>query len=122
MTDTKDTSKEEAAEAEKAKRKFTEVTLENPIVRGTTTISKVTLRKPKGGDMRGLTTRDLMNGDVNSVIALIPRISDPALIDKEAEDLEAEDIAEFSGAISGFFMNAQERAAMNKMIRGTPSE
>ena len=122
MTDKTELSAEEIAAAANDKRRFVEVPLENPIKRGDTTITKVTLRKPKGGEMRGLTTRDLMNGDVNSVIALIPRISEPALIDQEVENLEAEDIAEFSGAISGFFMNAQERAAMNKMIRGTSSE
>lgn len=70
--DTKnDSSAEEVAGEPIDKRRFVEVPLENPIKRGDTTITKVTLRKPKGGEMRGLTTRDLMNGDVNSVIALI---------------------------------------------------
>ena len=53
------------------------VTLDQPIKRGTSEITNVTLRKPASGELRGVLLIDLLNMDVSSLIKVIPRISSP---------------------------------------------
>lgn len=97
------------------------VTLEEPIQRGDTTIDKITLRKPRSGELRGLTLQDLLTSDVTTIIKLVPRISDPILNDVEAGQIGPADIAQIGGVIRGFFLTAAERRAMDAMIAGQPS-
>ncbi|QVK22191.1 phage tail assembly protein [Shewanella dokdonensis] len=68
------------------------VTLDNPISRGDTQITDITLRKPKAGELRGLNLNDILNMDVNSLTILLPRISSPMLTKDEARQLEPEDL------------------------------
>jgi hypothetical protein len=90
-----------------------ECTFETGFTRGDEQITKIRLRKPKGGEMRGLNLQDLMRADVNAIITLLPRISDPTMTVSDAENLEADDIAEAGGVITGFFFSS----AQMKMIR-----
>jgi hypothetical protein len=95
---------------------FEEVTLEQPIVRGSTTIDRIQLRRPTAGELRGLQMQSLGQGDVNAVLALIPRISMPPLIAQEAEQLEIADLAAITGVVMGFFMSTAERAMLAKVM------
>lgn len=106
----------QVAAASEPKNRFETVTLSTPIVRGETRIEKLTLRKPRGGELRGLTLQDILQTDVGAIITLIPRISDPILIKDEAENLEADDLAEIGGVIRGFFMTATERKAIEQYV------
>ena len=65
-----------SATPEKA-RKFETVDLVEPIRRGERVIDALTLRKPKAGELRGLTLSDLIGLDIGTIIKVIPRISDP---------------------------------------------
>ena len=91
------------------------VKLGTPIARDGGEIEQVTLRKPKAGELRGLNLQDILQSDVGALIKLVPRISDPALIDSEVEDLEADDLAEIGGTIFGFFMTPAQRAAISQL-------
>ena len=104
-----------SATADKA-RKFETVDLVEPIERGGKTIASLTLRKPKAGELRGLTLSDLIGLDIGTIIKVIPRISDPVLTDDEAADLDPADLTEIGGAIRGFFMTRAERAMMDRLI------
>ena len=81
------------------------VNLESGFQRGEETITQIRLRKPKAGELRGLNLQELFGGDVNAVIAVLPRISDPIMTAHDAENLEAEDLIECAGTIRTFFMN-----------------
>ncbi len=53
--------------------------------------------------------------DVNAIITVLPRISDPIMTVADAESLEADDIAEAGGVITGFFFNSAQRAMIEKL-------
>lgn len=95
---------------------FTTVTLATPIKRGETEITTIDLRKPRAGELRGLNMQEVLTTDVAAVLRLLPRISNPPLTQDEAEGLEADDFAEISGAIRGFFMTKGEIAAVQSMM------
>lgn len=96
------------------------IELVEPIVRGETRITSLILRKPKSGELRGLTLQDLLTTDVTTIIRLVPRISDPILTDAEARELDPADLAEIGGVIRGFFLTRAERALIEKMTSGEP--
>lgn len=96
--------------------KFEKVTLESPIVRGSTTIEVLQIRKPTAGHLRGLQLESLMAGDVNSVIGILPRITVPQIIVEEAEGMDPADLIACAGAIKGFFMSKSEQAMMARFL------
>lgn len=97
--------------------KMVQVALNEPVVRGEITIDKVTLRKPRAGEMRGLNLDGLLTGDVAATISLLTRISDPVLTGDEVENLDADDFAELGGTIRGFFMSPVQKEALANHFR-----
>jgi hypothetical protein len=91
------------------------ITLNTPIVREGGTITTFVLRKPKGGTLRGLSLQDLMRSDIDTILKLLPRISDPFIADHEAANLEADDLAEIGGALLGFFLTPAQKAMAAQM-------
>ncbi len=77
--------------------------------RGEEQVTKIRVRKPKAGELRGLNLQTLLNGDVNAMIAILPRISDPIMTEADAADLEADDFTEVADAVTGFFLSASQR-------------
>ena len=104
------------APAAEPKNRFETVTLSEPIVRGETTIEKLTIRKPRSGELRGLTLQDVLSTEVSAILKLIPRISEPPLTVEEADNLASEDLAEIGGTLRGFFMTQAERQAIEMMM------
>lgn len=94
------------------------VKLAFPIKRKGGDVAEVTLRKPKAGAMRGLKIEDLYSTDVNSLLVLLPRITEPTLIPAEIEELESEDLIELAGAVKGFFMSAEMKTAIKEHFAG----
>lgn len=90
---------------------------ETGFTRGDERILKVRLRKPIGGDLRGLSLKDLMQADIDAIITVLPRISDPIMTAHDAASLEAQDLAEAGGTITGFFYTS----AQKKMMLGESS-
>jgi hypothetical protein len=90
--------------------------LETPISRGEQTIASIKLRKPNAGELRGLQLQSLMQGDVNAVLALIPRITIPPLVAEEAEQLDLSDLSAIAGTVSGFFMSKSEQAMLARVM------
>ena len=68
------------------------VTLECPITRGATTITQLHLRKPKAGALRGITLAELLMLRAESVMVLLPRITEPPLLKHEVENMEPVDL------------------------------
>lgn len=90
--------------------------LTQPIQRGETTIDTITLRKPKAGELRGLTLQDVISSDIVALLTLIPRISNPPLTGEEADGLDPADLAEIGGRVRGFFLTASERQVLEAMF------
>jgi hypothetical protein len=91
------------------------VNLTQPITREGGPIASLTIRKPKGGDLRGTKLTDLVAADVDAVAKVIPRITTPAIAAHEFYGLEADDLAEVVGTVVGFFLNKAQREAMAAM-------
>lgn len=92
------------------------ITLSEPIRRGETEIAEITLRKPKAGELRGLSIQELMNARASAVLDILPRIAMPPIVQPEADDLDPADLAACAGAIIDFFLTAADRAAMEKVL------
>lgn len=117
MTDTVQTEDQPAAVDITSKAKpFETVDLVEPITRGATTITQLTLRKPKAGELRGLTLSDVIGLEIAAILKLIPRISEPPLTDDECQNLDPADLTEIGGTIRGFFMTRAERQLLDAMI------
>ncbi len=93
-----------------------DVPLSEPIQRGETRIEALQLRKPKAGELRGLSLQDVITSDITALLTLIPRISNPPLVKHEVDQLDPADLAEIGGAIRGFFMTASERKLLEAMV------
>ncbi|QDH33990.1 phage tail assembly protein [Porphyrobacter sp. YT40] len=96
--------------------RFKTVNLSEPIQRGELMIEKIILRKPKAGELRGLNMQQLVSLDVATVLQLLPRISEPVLVQDECNALDPGDLTELAGAIRGFFMTAAERRMLEAML------
>jgi hypothetical protein len=85
------------------------VTLDTPIVRGEQTISEVTLRKPKAGELRGTTLNALVNLDVDALGKVLPRISEPALTEFDVRDLDPSDLVQLGVTFADFLLPNRAR-------------
>jgi hypothetical protein len=81
-----------------------EITLDTPLVRGESTITAITLHKPNAGALRGVSVRAVLDMDVDTIITLVPRCSDPKLTDAEARKLDLPDLMQMGVTLASFFM------------------
>lgn len=89
-------------------------TLETPIVRGggKQTITAITLRKPRSGELRGASLSDLVNLDVSALSKVLPRISTPTLTEHDVANLDPVDLVQLGGIFMGFLMPKAVKASM----------
>lgn len=85
------------------------VTLDNPILRGDSTIAELVITEPKAGSLRGLSLADLMKLDIDTIIKLVPRVASPTITEHELADLSVADFTKVSTAVIGFFAPKGER-------------
>ncbi|MGR3435281.1 MAG: phage tail assembly protein [Shimia sp.] len=78
------------------------IKLSNPVSVDGKEINAVTLREPKGGDLRGTMLAPLMNGDFDQVAKVVPRISSPPLNAAHLEAMPAGDWSMLALTIVGF--------------------
>jgi hypothetical protein len=97
-------------------RPHSSVTLEHPVRRGETVIESLTLRKPRAGELRGLSLQSLGQSDVNQLITLIPRISEPPLTLQEVEAMEIEDLSAIGEVVFNFFLSSDQRQKIETML------
>lgn len=80
------------------------VPLETPLQRGKTLVKEITVRKPMGGGLRGVSLVDVMNLDVATLHKVLPRITTPALTEAEAKTLDIVDLIQLGTALNGFLI------------------
>lgn len=89
------------------------ITLDEPIQRGDNAISSITVNRPFGPALRGLSISALMNeANYDEYVKLIPRITHPTITkaDIDSGALHVSDMMQIMGAISYFFIPSSARA------------
>lgn len=85
------------------------IDLEAPIKLGEKEITSLTLRKPKAGELRGLSLANVLNCDVDTLVTLVPRIADPVITKQHVQEMDLVDIGTIGGTIAGFFQPASQK-------------
>lgn len=88
------------------------VELDTPIRRGSQEIAEVGLRKPKAGELRGLSLQALAELDVATLQKLLPRITVPSITQVEADGLDLPDLAAFATKVGTFLLRRAERESL----------
>lgn len=78
--------------------------LDTPIVRGEQTIETLDIRKPKSGEMRGLSMVDLGQLKVDALHKLLPRITVPNITEAEAKNLDPADLLACGAEVGSFLL------------------
>ena len=86
------------------------IELDTPINRGSKSIAKIDIRKPKAGALRGVSLVDVMQMDVTALTKVLPRITEPALTEPEIRDMDPADIFQLGAALSDFLTAKKFRA------------
>jgi hypothetical protein len=89
--------------------------LDTPIVRGSQTIDRITLRKPKSGELRGVSLSDLVNLDVAALSKVLPRISAPTLTEMDVANIDPADLVQLGGIFAGFLMSKAVKAKVESL-------
>ena len=86
-----------------------EIELESPIERGTAApITRLTLRRPDAGALRGLSLMDLAQLDVTALQRLLPRISSPMITAADARKLDPADLFSIGAEVAGFLLKKKD--------------
>ncbi|MBJ8418775.1 phage tail assembly protein [Acinetobacter courvalinii] len=86
------------------------VELENPIIRGSDSITQITLRKPNVGTLRNLSLQDVLKWNVEATNTVLTRISYPTL---SIADLNGMDIADYTSLaveLTNFLVSAKAKS------------
>ena len=81
---------------------ITTVPLETPLRRGKAELAELQFRRPKAGDLRGISIAKLGQLDYDEVRTLAPRISLNGLIAQEVDEIDTADLIEMSLAFADF--------------------
>lgn len=113
--DTKD--QEAIASASAPRNDIRIVTLDEPIQRGETMITEITLRRPYGPALRGISLSKLLNDAEYDVFEkLIPRISEPRIAPEDiaSGNLCPSDLLQIIGEITNFFIPKEARDTISQ--------
>ncbi|WP_438852487.1 phage tail assembly protein [Brevundimonas nasdae] len=80
--------------------------------RGSDKILKVRLRRPQGGELRGLSNVDLVRQEYAAIEKVTPRISDPAMTAADVASLSPADLMTLGSEIAAFFLTRQQKAEL----------
>lgn len=89
--------------------KLNTVTLSAPVRIDGQAVTEITLRKPMTGELRGLSMIDILRMDVNAMIRLLPRISQPPLSERQlANEIAPEDFTDLASRTVLFFARREQ--------------
>ena len=83
---------------------YDQITLDYPVERGDQTITTVTLRQPRAGELRGTSLAELIQINVDAVSRVLPRITSPVLTADEIKRLHPADMFQLGSAVAGFLL------------------
>lgn len=96
--------------------KLQTVELDEPIKRGDTSIEQVTLRRPNGGEMRGLSMIDICQMKTEALMVLVPRISEPVLMTHELKQMNPADLMQIATVIAQYYVPKKMQSDIGMMI------
>ncbi|WP_026471136.1 phage tail assembly protein [Alkanindiges illinoisensis] len=88
------------------------INLDTPLMMGNQEITEVEVRKPNALALQGLKIADLIQGDVTSVLTLLPKVTTPTLTRAQVQQLDPCDIAQFGAVFITFLQPKSTRAAL----------
>ena len=88
------------------------VTLETPLKRGAQTITELRLRKPNAGALRNISLAELLQMNVSALQMVLPRISEPALVKHEVDQMDAVDLVACAMEVAGFLVPKASRESL----------
>ncbi|TKC83453.1 phage tail assembly protein [Trinickia terrae] len=91
------------------------VTLDTPLVRGNQTIERIALRKPRSGELRGVSLSDLVSLDVVALTKVLPRISSPTLTEADVANIDPADLVQLGGLFAGFLMPKAVKSKLDSL-------
>lgn len=86
------------------------ITLDTPITTGGKEVNTITVRKPLGGALRGLSLTDLLRLETNALHSLLPRVTEPMLLKQDVEKLDPADLVQLGTAVVSFLVPKADRA------------
>ena len=96
--------------------KLNSVTLLNSVTIDGKKVRKISLRKPRAGELRGLAVSEIVRMEVNSLIKLIPRISTPHFSEEQVGKLDPSELMDFGAKITTFFVKPAQMADLDLTI------
>jgi hypothetical protein len=94
-----------------------DITLSSPIINGKTEITKITIRKPLAGDLRGVKLLNFVDADIDSLAKVLPRISTPTLSEQDVYNMDLTDLTNVVVEMSGFL-----KPKSSSVTEGSPTE
>lgn len=88
--------------------------LDYPIKRGDKEIKTIELRKPRAGEMRGLSLTDVLQMEYNALNRLLPRITQPTLTEAEIMNLDPADLLQIGTEVTSFLLSKKMRGEMDE--------
>ena len=79
------------------------VQLDEPIQRGNTSITEVQIRKPKAGELRGISLMELGNLSVAALQTVLPRLTIPTLTAQDVAGMDPADLLALGAEVSFFW-------------------
>lgn len=110
MTTTKNPTESSTSSSQTEKIIF----LDEPIKRGEQVIEQITIRKPKAGELRGVSLVDLGNINVVALQQVLPRISTPILTSQDVANLDPADLLEIGAEVASFLVKKADRMVFQK--------
>lgn len=86
------------------------VELENPIIRGTESITQITLRKPNVGTLRNLSLQDVLKWQVEATNILLTRITAPSLSIADLNGMDIGDYTSLAVELTNFLVSAKAKS------------
>lgn len=90
------------------------IELDDPVIRGSQKITSVQLRKPRAGELRGVSLQALAELDVTALQRLLPRITVPSLTANEVAGLDLADITAMGVKVGTFLLKKADRESLTK--------
>lgn len=86
------------------------VELDEPVKRGQTAISTITIHRPRSGALRGVNLIDLANLNTTALMTVLPRITQPSLTKEEVSGLDPADLTALGVEVAGFLAQKKVKA------------
>lgn len=81
---------------------FETVSLNTPLTVAGAAVASIRVRKPTPGEMRGVRLSLLLAMDVDAIVAVLPRVTEPVLEGETLSTMDVADFTQFGATLVGF--------------------